>query len=195
LARLTKDEARERGRALRASLSEVQREENDAAVIKQCRDEIDWSGLQRVHLFLPIRRRQEIDTWKLIEWLWDAHAKVRTYVPRLVAGELEQVRATIGTGWYLNRYQIPEPFEGEVLGDEEPLDLIFAPLLCVDLHGCRVGYGGGFYDKFMATRPHAKKVGLAYESWLTRDDIETNARDVRLDGVVTEQRVHWFAES
>lgn len=193
MASLTKAAARQQGRALRAALSEVEREANDAAINQLCQSEFEWRRMRRVQLFLPLRRRHEIETWGLLEWLWDKQPRVRVYVPLLVGREMEQVRVTRGAAWTLNRFGIPEPREGEQLAADEPLDLILAPLLAVDLHGCRVGYGGGYYDKFMATQPEARKVGLAYESWLVHDDIETTAQDVRLDGVVTEKRVLWFA--
>jgi 5-formyltetrahydrofolate cyclo-ligase len=193
LASLTKAAARERGRAARAALPAVEREANDVAISQLCQSEFEWQWMRRVHLFLPLRRKHEIETWGLIEWIWDKQPRVQVYVPLLVGREMEQVRVTRGAAWSLNRFGIPEPREGELLTSDEPLDLILAPLLAVDIHGCRVGYGGGYYDKFMATRPEARKVGLAYESWLTHDDIETSAQDVRLDGVVTEKRALWFA--
>ncbi len=68
----------------------------------------------------------------------------------------------------------------------EQFDVIIVPMLGFDpktMH--RIGYGGGFYDKFLATQPHAKKIGVCFDLGKV-DHIETEAHDVPLDLIITE---------
>jgi 5-formyltetrahydrofolate cyclo-ligase len=185
---MQKREARDRGRALRQALPEAVREENDAAILERAQQELPWEQYRRVHMFLPITHLYEINTWQLLQWIWTNHPKIRVFLPTVFGHGLEHVRATIGTDFKLNRYGIPEPTHGEVLQDDEPLDLIFVPLLCIDRRGYRVGYGGGYYDRFLAKWTEPRKVGLAYESWIVDDEIEVDEYDVPLDGLITEER-------
>ena len=97
---------------------------------------------------------------------------------------------TDSTALQLNAYGIPEPIEGIEVAVEK-LDVVFVPLLAFDHHGNRVGYGQGFYDRFLKQcRPDAIKIGLSFFDPL--DSIETNENDVRLDMVVTPNQVYNF---
>ena len=70
------------------------------------------------------------------------------------------------------------------------VDMIIVPGLAYDPAGNRVGYGRGYYDKMMSaeTKTSLFKLGLAFEFQMF-DSIPSNSRDVRLDGVATEQKV------
>jgi 5-formyltetrahydrofolate cyclo-ligase len=72
------------------------------------------------------------------------------------------------------------------------LDLILIPLLIFDLNGHRVGYGKGFYDRFLANcNPGALKVGLCMEAPVAHID-DVNAYDIKLDLAVNPDQVFWF---
>jgi 5-formyltetrahydrofolate cyclo-ligase len=186
-----KPEAREFGRKVRAGLSAEARVDWSRRIVVRCREELDWGAWRRVHVFLPIGAQGEVDTWPLVGWLWYAHPELEVYVPRLVEGRMEHVRIDRETQFRTNALGIPEPMSGEVLGPGVAVDAVLTPLLAFDERGHRVGYGGGFYDRFLAGQPRALKVGLAYEACLVREGIMTEAHDVRLDVVVTERRVVW----
>lgn len=82
-----------------------------------------------------------------------------------------------------NKYGVPEPVNAkEVL--EHKIDLVFVPLLISDIHNFRVGYGKGFYDRFLANcKPTAKFIGLNFfEPVLKIDDI--HPLDISLHQVI-----------
>lgn len=77
---------------------------------------------------------------------------------------------------------IPEPVaDGPVAQDETALVLM--PGLAFDRAGHRIGYGGGFYDKFLAREPHHPTVALCYD-FQVMDRLETEAFDIPVDLVI-----------
>ena len=69
-------------------------------------------------------------------------------------------------------------------------DLIVIPTLGFDLLGNRIGWGGGYYDRLLVTRPKALKIGLCYENNLVRKGIPAEAHDIPLNIVITEEKIH-----
>jgi 5-formyltetrahydrofolate cyclo-ligase len=121
----------------------------------------EWQWL---HLFLPLRRRNEPDTWSIIRRIWAEQLAVRLAVPVVQPDglSLKQYELTADTPLRANRWGIPEP---EPLAATQvsaaAFDAVLVPLLAVDRTGQRVGYGGGFYDRFLAQcRPGTQFIGL-----------------------------------
>ncbi len=75
------------------------------------------------------------------------------------------------------------------------IDWVLVPLLAFDRRGHRVGYGKGFYDRFLAgCRSDARKIGLSlFAPVVAIDDI--GSQDVALDAVVTPDRVWTFGKT
>lgn len=186
---LAKSEARDLGKRVRAGLSAEQRAMKSAMIVEYCRNELDWSRFKLVHLFVPIERLNEIDTWPLLSWIWRTHPGIRTFVPRLAANGIEHVEVTTQTHFGPNALGIPEPMTGRLLPEHKPLDLVLMPLLAFDDNGNRVGYGGGHYDRFLARHPEALRVGLCFAACRIHEGIAVNDHDVRLNKVITEKAV------
>ena len=89
---------------------------------------------------------------------------VLVVVPQLdlQSGEMENVAFTANAELIENKWGIPEPTNGNIV-DAAEIDVVLVPLLCFD-HSCyRVGYGKGFYDKFLSKcRPDCLKIGLSF---------------------------------
>ena len=86
----------------------------------------------------------------------------------------------------INKYGIPEPFTNEV---KYP-DVLFVPLVAFDKNLNRIGYGGGFYDRYIKKIKKMKKIitiGLAY-SFQKVKKIPTNKHDIKLDFIITEKK-------
>lgn len=121
----------------------------------------EWRWL---HLFLPLARRYEPDTWLIIRRIWAEELPVRLAVPAVQADgiSLKHYELTPGTRLLENRWGIPEP-DATAATEVPPsaFDAVLVPLLAVDAAGHRVGYGGGFYDRFLAQcRPGTQLIGL-----------------------------------
>ena len=85
------------------------------------------------------------------------------------------------------RYGMPEPIGGKVL-DPLPGDVLFVPGLAFDLRGYRLGYGNGYFDRFLATLPpFVIKIGVCFEASLCLS-LPVDAWDQPVDIVVTEEQ-------
>lgn len=76
---------------------------------------------------------------------------------------------------------IPEPTDGEIADD--PTALVLMPGLAFDIQGHRIGYGGGFYDRFLEDEPHPT-LALCYDFQLF-DALETQQHDIPVDVVLS----------
>jgi 5-formyltetrahydrofolate cyclo-ligase len=90
-----------------------------------------------------------------------------------------------------NRYNILEPIGGEVIHPQQ-IDAIFVPLLAFDLRGYRVGYGKGYYDRYLSQcRPDAVKVGFSFFDAIEYIE-DINEFDVPLNFCITPHRIYEF---
>ena len=83
-------------------------------------------------------------------------------------------------------YGILEPKENKLIVDETTIDSSFLPGLAFDKKGGRVGYGGGFYDRFLRkSRKDSRKIGLAY-SFQVLEEVPMEQDDEFIDGIITD---------
>ena len=85
------------------------------------------------------------------------------------------------------KFGILEPIEAMKIAYKN-IDLILVPGIAFDMEGHRIGYGFGYYDKLLAKVPKAVKIGLAFDFQVV-DKIPSEAHDVSVDFIVTEERV------
>lgn len=174
---------REEKRALRETFLRVR----EAVKSKERDERIAENALaafgEKSSFFVYLSFGTEVGTAALIEEL---RARGKTVcVPRLWKGEMLCVPRS--DRLKAGKYGILEPEEGE----DTPCETVFAPLLAFDGEGYRLGYGGGYYDRYFAAHPGALRVGLAYEGQAA-DLLPHGAHDVALDAVVTECGVRYF---
>ena len=90
-----------------------------------------------------------------------------------------------------NDYNIPEPLDTEI-ADPTSIDLVITPLLTFDTKGNRVGYGKGYFDRYLKEcHDDCIKVGFSYFDPIDSID-DANEFDVPLDFCITPQRTYVF---
>lgn len=149
-----------------------------------------------VHTFLPIAHKKEIDTRAIIEALKLKSPDLKVVVSKSNMKTREMVSYLLEdtTKLEVNKWGIPEPINGKLI-DDLHIDLILVPLLAFDTSGHRVGYGMGFYDRFVKKcRKDIVKVGLSLEPPVAAIP-DAHAFDVTLDYCVTPERVYVFQDS
>jgi 5-formyltetrahydrofolate cyclo-ligase len=129
----------------------------------------------------------EPDTTPLIERL---HARgIRVTLPRVADGDLEPRAFVPGDRVTVTSFGACEPVDGDLI-DPVAIDVIVTPAVAFDRSGRRVGYGGGFYDRFFPrTRHDAARIGIAFDVQLVDDVLPNGHFDLRVDAVVTESAV------
>lgn len=146
-----------------------------------------------VHAYLPIYKNNEPDTDPLLEWLKFSNPGLQIVYPKVSPLDFSMKHYLHEEDMYfdMNQYGIPEPVGGKEIMPEE-LDLVFVPLLGFDLQGNRVGYGKGYYDRFLSKcKEDVIKVGLSFLSPI--DCIEdVDFFDKKLDFCITPERVYAF---
>lgn len=154
---------------------------------------VDLSFVKHLHLYLPIARKKEPDTWQILDRVRREFPHIRIVMPRVTSeGTLEHIYFEGIHQLKVNVWGIHEPEQG-VPAKPELMDLVIAPLLAVDWNGNRVGYGRGFYDRFLAAcKPSCGKIGLSFfEPVALIEDVQ--GFDVKLDGVLTPEGLHRFS--
>ena len=134
-----------------------------------------------LHCFLPIARNKEPDLTSLFETWWQTGKNVVVPMTDFQGKTLRHVLLNEGDKLQFNEKQIPEPI-GAIKFDLEKIDLIFVPLLCADKQMSRIGYGGGFYDRFLP-KTNALKIGLSL-SPLFDEFVQTEEHDFKLDQII-----------
>jgi 5-formyltetrahydrofolate cyclo-ligase len=128
----------------------------------------------------------EIPTAGLVQRSLDAGKRV--LLPVLEAGEMVAAELKPGDSLAATTYGPKEP-SNRVAVDPAEVGLVVAPGLGFDLEGYRLGYGGGHYDRYLATLPAATpRVGIAFHQQLL-DELPREPGDERLDLIVTDQDV------
>ncbi|WCT12374.1 5-formyltetrahydrofolate cyclo-ligase [Mucilaginibacter jinjuensis] len=125
--------------------------------------QFDLSEVRCIHLFLPIVKRKEPNTLLIRDWLKVNHPEIKIVYPKTNFTDHSMQSFADDESLVIknNGYDIPEPVSGNQIPVDQ-IDLILIPLLAFDKCGYRVGYGKGFYDRFMAQcRPDTQFVGLS----------------------------------
>ncbi len=189
---MTKSELREIYLNKRKAISASEHGELSHQIARTFFEKIDLQRVLSLNCFISLKRKGEVETKDIFERLWQDHPRIKTFAPRIniQTDELESVAINGQTNLIENKWQIAEP-EGATT-DPASLDLVIVPLLCFDESGYRVGYGKGFYDRFLAgCRPDCQKVGLSF--FLPIEQIDyTDKFDIQLDSCITPSELFHF---
>ena len=127
----------------------------------------------------------EVNVDKLIEYFIP---KCDVYLPKVKGNEIVVIKVDKYTPYTIGAFGIKEPTGKEIKPEDAKIDVCITPLLGFDESLNRLGKGKGYYDKFFA-KCNARKIGVAFEVQKL-DAIDTNPYDVKLDMVITEDRIY-----
>lgn len=182
---MTKQEARERMKVLRRELSGTERDEKSRAAANHL---FQLPAMKQASYFFPfVSYGTEIDTRGIIEQVL-AEGRLKTAVPKVEGTEMEFYQITAMEQLKPGYQGILEPDTGQRMPAEEGVMLL--PGLAFDREKNRVGYGGGFYDRYL--QKHCSKIivtiALAYGFQII-DRIEAQDFDQKPQWIVTENGV------
>ena len=171
----------------RAGLSTAAVAEAGAAVARRLEALPVIAGARRVAAYQAVRGEIPLDV------LLDGERRAVFTVPRVVGDDLEFVAWCEGQSFAPGSFGIPEPVDGEVVAFADH-DAVLVPLTAFDGRCHRLGQGGGFYDRALASlpsgagAPRPAAIGVAY-SFQEVADVPQDRWDVPLDAVATDAGV------
>lgn len=187
---MKKTELRIKYKSLRKQLSENETEEMSLAVANKLLTLPIWEKTY-FHVFLPIIEHHELNTEFILHLLSGKDKEIIISKSDFETRNMSHFLLTDNTKIKKNEYNIPEPVDGIEVPSHK-IEVVFVPLLAFDKKGHRVGYGKGFYDKFLSEcKPETIKIGLSY--FKAEDLIEDVFEDdVPLDYCVTPDKIYQF---
>lgn len=186
-AALEKQRLREERLAAREVLSEQERSVLDDRITQKLLATSEYAEATTVLTYVSVS--SEVSTRMFIECALRDGKTVA--VPRCLPGHcLEFAAITSLDQLTAAPFGLLEPPKELQALTEEQMDasICIVPALLVDTKGYRLGYGAGFYDRFLSTYP-GKKICLAYQQNLSRTTLPHTAFDVAVDVVITESDV------
>jgi 5-formyltetrahydrofolate cyclo-ligase len=149
--------------------------------------------LEYVLSFYPIEQNNEVDTFLITDYLHFKNPAMHLCYPRIDANKIsmDAVICSADSIFVANTYNIPEPVDTEIAKPAQ-IDLVIIPMVACDLQGNRVGYGKGFYDRYLKLcREDCLCIGFSYFEPLDVID-DASEFDVPLDFCITPQRTYVF---
>ena len=143
----------------------------------------EYEEAQNICVYMSINNEVFLDELIRIAW---ADAK-NVYLPRVIDGEMSFYKFAMGTKLIKGAYDILEPdTEDILLPDENTLVVMPGAVFSEDKN--RIGYGGGYYDRFLAKYPFVKTVACCYELQVY-PEVPSEEYDIKPDIIVTEDRI------
>lgn len=186
-AALEKQRLREERLAAREALSEQERSVLDDRITQKLLVTSEYAEATTVLTYVSVL--SEVSTRMFIEYALRDGKTVA--VPRCLPGHcLEFVAIASLEQLVAAPFNLLEPVKElpALTEDQKNNSICIVPALLVDTKGDRLGYGAGFYDRFLSTYP-GKKICLAYQQNLSRTMLPHTALDVAVDMVITESEV------
>ena len=141
------------------------------------------------HLFLSNHSLKEVDAEYVLTLLQGKDKEV--IVPRMESNfDLSHILLTDATAIKSNSFGIPEPIGG-IAVSTTTIEVVFVPLLTYDLQGNRIGYGKGYYDRFLAQcDSECCFIGLSF--FPPEERIPTEKTDIKLQYCITPEKIYSF---
>jgi 5-formyltetrahydrofolate cyclo-ligase len=180
---MTKRELRREYLERRQALTDTEVQESSLKIANKALELDIWS-FSNYHIFLPIQKQKEINTEYLLHILQGKDKNILVSKSNFEDVSMSHYLLTDQTKLKISSYGIPEPDHEGIPVDEKNIDVVFVPLLTADRFGNRVGYGKGFYDRFLKRcRPDVVKVGLSFFKPI-ESKIDTHVNDIGLNYII-----------
>jgi 5-formyltetrahydrofolate cyclo-ligase len=189
---MLKSEARSIYLTKRKSISLEEKVLLDHAILAEFK-KIDLTTIKCIHIYLPIIAQNEYNTYPIIEYIQENYPQIRIAIPKanFNNGQMEAVFFNADTQLATNNLGIAEPIDGAAI-DPVVINMIICPLIAFDLKGNRVGYGKGFYDRFLGQcKSDVIKLGLSYFEPIN-NLTDCNESDLPLSSCITPTQHYFF---
>jgi 5-formyltetrahydrofolate cyclo-ligase len=189
---MTKKELRNIYKEKRNAIHSKERLKMDDLLLLQFQ-QLNLNEVQFLFTYWPLQQMNEPNTLLFTHYLRHTIPDLQIAYP-VIDYETSTMKAILineETIYQPNAYNILEPTKGEELSPND-IDLVFVPLLICDENGYRVGYGKGFYDRYLSNcREDVLKIGFSYFDPVDKID-DINEFDIPLDCCITSDEIYEF---
>lgn len=154
---MNKEELRALYRQIRLGMSQADVSTKSRIIGRRMLNEVEWQNYHKICVFKPIARLNEVDITGVVDRLKAQDKKV------MVLDSSKNAAASA-----------------------RQFDLIIVPCLAFDKDNYRLGWGGGFYDRFLAAQPRALKIGVCFANGQVENGLPHQSYDIAMDLVITD---------
>ena len=168
----------------RSKLSNLQKEKLDNSVFQKVIESEEYNKANSIFIFVSYG--SEVDTHRIIKKALKDGKNI--CVPKVISKKdgMVAVRVHDFSELKSGAYGILEPEDTKYKVQESSIDLCYIPGVAFDKRGGRVGYGGGYYDRFFKKlREDSKKIALAYK-FQVLDEVPMEEHDMFIDGIISD---------
>ena len=179
-----KELLRDQARTIRAALSTEEIEEKSGLICRRLLELLDGHHPLMVYASKPL----EVNTKVLIRHLI---SRGKPVVVPIIEKDTKTLRLSFLRDPDLLRestFDVPEPVGCELPAEAADVKAVIVPMLAFDKKGNRLGYGAGYYDRFLSSHPHITRIGIAF-ACQEAEEIPADATDAGMDIIVTDSGI------
>ena len=181
-----KEELRQQLLDQRKSISEPKFYGASADIVEELKEQKEYRNAETIHCYVSMNERREVETRVLIKEMIEKGKDVVVPVTNFESGTLTHIRLKSFSDLEENKWGVLEPKKGEEVTPEK-MDLVIVPMVGGDEQCNRIGYGEGFYDRFLKD-VRCPKIGLSFDITIVKQ-LPTENFDISLDKIITEKRI------
>ena len=176
---MNKKELRKKILDLRSRLAADEVKTQSQTICTRVTEEKAYEEAKNVCLYMPVRN--EVDVSYLLKDALDSEKNV--WLPKVRDNDMEFCHYDENTELVSGEYGILEPSSEYMLEPDEGT-LIIMPGAVFSCKGDRIGYGGGYYDRYLEKHPACKTIALCYDFQI-KEEIPTELHDIRPDQIIS----------
>lgn len=181
-----KEELRQQLLEQRKAIPEPEFYGASATIIEKLKDQREYQQAQTIHCYVSMNKRREVETKALIQEMLYKGREVIVPVTSIDEGILTHIRLQNYDDLEENKWGVLEPIRGTEVSPKQ-LDIVIVPMVGGDRRGNRLGYGKGFYDRFL-NEVQCTTIGLIFDCNIV-SEIPTQEFDIPLDKIITEKNI------
>lgn len=181
---MNKDKIRKEFISIRNNIED--KKYKSSLIINNVKNEPDYKNARIVALYKSLN--SEVDTTELIQYTISIGKIVA--LPKVVNDELRFYKInSIDDKFIKSNFGVEEPIGNESnFVSEGNIDLVIVPGVCFDKYKNRLGFGKGYYDRFLDNKD-LKKIGICFKEQIINEKLPVSDNDVKMDKIITEDTI------
>ena len=170
----------------RESLTLEERDNYSKSIAKLLYSTLEYKEAKNIFIYMSFN--SEVDTIQIIEQSFKLGKKI--FIPYILKDKeiMHAIEIEAFNNLKRNCYGILEPVFDKSKINDDNIDLVIVPGIVFDKKGNRIGYGGGYYDRFLLKNKNLHIIGLSFEIQIV-ENILNKKHDIPMNKIITEKRI------